>query len=275
MKVENKALLKSEQGDPKVIDQCSTEKTSGTFDRSTLPDTIIIHYTGSTTAESAIRTLTDPRVKASAHLVVDLDGTVTQLVPFSHVAWHAGVSSYGDRNGINKYSIGIEIVNPGYLNQTEDGKFYTAYGQEVSASKAEKRKHKNESTERYWHIYTNEQIVCVEEICQAIKEVFPIHYLLGHDEISPHRKVDPGPCFPIDKFRSKILDLRSQDKDDLIETGVVMVDNLNIRSDANMSATKVALPLKKDTIVRILESKEGWYRVKTEMEGWVYGKYIS
>jgi len=275
MKIENKEFLKSERGDPKVIDKRSTDKTSGRFSRSTLPDTIIIHYTGSTTAESAIRTLTDPRVKASAHVVVDLDGTVTQLIPFSHIGWHAGVSSYGDRNGINKYSLGIEIVNPGYLTKTADGAFYTAYNQKVDASKAELKKHRNESSERYWHTYTTEQIVTVEEICRAMKEVFPISYLLGHEEISPKRKVDPGPCFPLEKLRSKILDLRSQDEDDLIQKGVVLVDNLNIRSDGNMAAGKVALPLKKDTLVEIIESKDGWHRVKVGIEGWVYSKFIG
>ena len=84
-------------------------KSSGEFEKGKL-DTIVIHYTAGP-FQSSLNTLKNPKVKASAHVIVDRDGSVTQLIPFNEIAWHAGESSYGTRTGLNKYSIGIEIVN--------------------------------------------------------------------------------------------------------------------------------------------------------------------
>ena len=85
------------------------------------PDSIIIHFTAGSSAESTVRTLCNPRYKASAHLVVGHDGSVTQLVPFDTIAWHAGRSSYGGRDGFNQFSIGIEIDNAGRLTRSGNG----------------------------------------------------------------------------------------------------------------------------------------------------------
>lgn len=276
MKVEDKSkLVKSSDADPNIVLDLDTDKTSGRYTSDNLPDTIVIHYTGGTTLGGAQSTLQDPNVKASAHLLVDYDGSIVQLVPFSHIAWHAGKSNYNGRSGFNKYSIGIEIVNPGYLVKTGNNEFRTAYGHTVEPENAALLRHKNENEARYWHEYKEAQLVVTEKICFALKAAFPIQYILGHDEISPKRKTDPGPCFPIESLRGKILDLRSMDDDDFPDTGVVAVDNLNIRANASASADKVAKPLKKDAIVHVLEEKDGWYKVKTEITGWVSAQYIS
>ena len=89
------------------------------------PDTVVVHYTAGPSAESAIRTLCDPGRKASAHVVIDFDGSITQLVPFNLIAWHAGKSRHEDRVGLNKYSIGIEIVNAGKL--VKSGSSYVSW----------------------------------------------------------------------------------------------------------------------------------------------------
>ena len=73
------------------------DKTSGSFGQG-LPDTIIIHYTAGPSVSSAVNTFKDPSVKASAHVVIDHDGTITQLIPFNKIGWHAGESSWHDRN---------------------------------------------------------------------------------------------------------------------------------------------------------------------------------
>src|SRR5687767_7791791 len=83
-------------------------------------DTIIIHYTAGGSPESSIATLIDPNIRASAHVVVGRDNSVTQLVPFNLIAWHAGESQYGNRVGFNQYSIGIEIDNAGKLEKRGD-----------------------------------------------------------------------------------------------------------------------------------------------------------
>jgi len=97
-------------------------------------DTILIHYTAGANAESAIRTLSDVERKVSAHLVVGRDGAVTQLLPFDTVGWHAGVSKWGDREGFNKYSIGIEIDNAGQLEE-KDGQYLSWFGRATRGRK--------------------------------------------------------------------------------------------------------------------------------------------
>jgi len=248
---------------------------SGEFEEGNL-DTIIIHYTAGP-AEASINTLTNPKVKASAHVVIDRDGSITQLVPFNKIAWHAGKSSYDGRVGFNKYSIGIEIVNAGPL--TKSGNVYRSwYGEAFNPSDVIEAIHRNQTTAKYWHIYTTEQITAVTELCTELIEAYSIKHIYGHEEIAPTRKTDPGPAFPLDKLRTQLLGESSRDDDtdeDLPDTGRVTATSLNIRSLPNSNADLVAKPLVKDTKVSIISEKEGWYKVKIEVEGWVSAKYIE
>lgn len=84
------------------------------------PVFIVMHYTAGYTAESAVSTLckTDG---ASAHVVIDRDGSITQLVPFNVKAWHAGPSQYQGHDWLNNCSIGIELVGIGWYRKLEDG----------------------------------------------------------------------------------------------------------------------------------------------------------
>jgi N-acetylmuramoyl-L-alanine amidase len=247
---------------------------SGEFEKG-LPDTIIIHYTAGP-YKPALNTLTNPRVRASAHLIVDRDGSVTQLVPFNIEAWHAGSSSYGNRTGINKYSIGIEIVNSGPL--TKSGTVYRSwYGSAFNPSDVIEATHRNEKTPRFWHTYTEEQIIVVQEICQLLIDIYNVKFILGHEEIAPLRKQDPGPAFPLDRLRNKLLgeSRNSNAGAELPEMGRISANTLNIRSSPSEEGLKVALPLQKGTKVKILDESNGWYKVTTEIEGWVLGKYVD
>ena len=77
------------------------DKDSGVFS-SGFPDTVVVHYTAAGSISSAVRTLTDPQVKASAHLVIGREGEIMQLVPFNKIAWHAGKSEYQGRKGLRR-----------------------------------------------------------------------------------------------------------------------------------------------------------------------------
>ncbi len=269
MKIENHLL----SGDNIV--QTPSPNKSGKF-ASNLPDTIIIHFTAGPTAQSAVNTLTDPSYKASAHVVIDFDGSITQLVPFDEIAWHAGISSWGGRTGFNKYSIGIEIVNPGNLTPAGD-EFQAWYGTKYPADKVIKAVHRNESKQRYWHIYTPEQIETVLRLCRLLTDTYNIKLILGHEEIAPGRKLDPGPAFPLNRLRDKILNNRKDDEnsDILPETGKVTASKLNIRENPDVNSEKIAKPLHKNTEVKILDTKNGWYKVTVEITGWVSGKFIE
>ncbi len=242
-----------------------------------LPDTIIIHYTAGGNGEASAKYLCNDKIKASAHLVVARNGKIYQLVPFNIVAWHAGVSSFNGRKGFNKYSIGIEIDNAGILEK-RGNKFFSWFGKEYPSTQVIKAKHRNETTEKYWHTYTQEQIETVEQICLLLIEKYNIKTILGHEEISPGRKQDPGPAFPLDKLRDKLLNGRdvniSQDFKTSLQ-GKVTASALNIRENPDVKAEKIAKPLKHGTFVKILEQNGNWYKIQTEIEGWVNSKYIE
>lgn len=129
-------------------------------------DHLVLHYTGMRSAAAAIARLCDPAAKVSSHYVVDTDGTIVALVAERDRAWHAGVSFWRGVRTLNDRSIGVEIVNPGH----EWG--YVAY--------------------------PAVQIAAVIGLCQGILERHPILpcNVVGHSDIAPDRKQDPGELFP-------------------------------------------------------------------------------
>ncbi|GAB4326900.1 MAG: hypothetical protein Kow0037_00110 [Calditrichia bacterium] len=242
------------------------------------PDAIVIHYTAGRDVQSAVATLCNPDVRASAHLVIGRVGEIYQLVPFNRVAWHAGKSSFGGREGYNGYSIGIELDNAGLL--TRNGtRYYSWFGREYPESEVFYGVHRNQQVARYWHRYTERQIELTETLCRLLMAKYPIREILGHEEISPHRKIDPGPAFPLDKLRYRLLmaDRSGEEGDELIlpAPGRVNTSRLNIREEPSLHSEKIARPLPEDQPVTVLEKKGEWYRVSTVIEGWVAAKYIE
>ena len=128
-------------------------------------DMLILHYTGMKTAAEALDRLCDPAAKVSAHYLIDEDGTVWRLVDEAKRAWHAGVSSWRDRSDINGCSIGIELANPGH--------------------------------EFGYRPFPKAQIAALEELARAILARHPIppRHVLGHSDVAPLRKQDPGELF--------------------------------------------------------------------------------
>ena len=168
------------------------------------PDTIVMHYTSCRDARTAIATLTDPERKVSAHLVVDREGVVTQLVPFDVVAWHAGVSQWKGRTALNRFSLGIEVDNPGRL-EARDGRYLAHFGDSYPAAETVRAVHRNEAEAAYWHAYPESQLTVVEQLCRLLIAEYGIVEIVGHEEIAPDRKVDPGPAFPLDGMRTRLL----------------------------------------------------------------------
>ncbi|MCF7886556.1 MAG: N-acetylmuramoyl-L-alanine amidase [Candidatus Marinimicrobia bacterium] len=245
-----------------------------------VPDTIVIHYTSGGSVEGAISTLCNPIIKASAHLVIGRDKSITQLVNFDTIAWHAGRSSYKGRNSFNNFSIGIEIDNAGKLEKSEAG-YVAWFGRNYQSKDVIKAVHRNQSESTYWHKYTEDQIELVFEICEELIKTYPIELIVGHEEIAPSRKIDPGPAFPLDKLRTRLLSHnRAEDGSDekIVFTqkmGVVTANRLNIRSDPWLGAKTVAPPLAGGTELKILDETNGWYHVDIVHKGWVSKKYVS
>lgn len=143
------------------------EAPSPNFDERTLPITmIVLHYTGMPDGASAIARLRDPEAKVSSHYLVAEDGNVLRLVAEDKRAWHAGRSHWRGITDVNSASIGIEIVNPGH--------------------------------EHGYRPFPEPQVDAVIRLVHAIKDRHEITRgnIVGHSDIAPARKRDPGELFP-------------------------------------------------------------------------------
>jgi N-acetylmuramoyl-L-alanine amidase len=129
-------------------------------------DMLVLHYTGMENAKAALDRLCDAGAKVSAHYTVDEDGTVYAHVPEDRRAWHAGVSFWAGATDINARSIGIELVNPGHEFGYRD--------------------------------FPDDQIEALITLCLGILSRHPISpaRVLGHSDVAPARKEDPGERFP-------------------------------------------------------------------------------
>lgn len=183
----------------------ATFKATKNMGRAIQPLYLVLHYTAGTSAQAAVDWFVNPAARASAHLVVDRDGAITQMVPFNRRAWHAGESRWGELSDLNTYSIGIELVNAGKLSQRADGTWQNWSKKAIPASEVTLAKHKNEASEHGWHEYTTAQIEATIAIGTALTKQYGLRDVLGHDDIAPARKVDPGPLFPTESVRARVL----------------------------------------------------------------------
>lgn len=128
-------------------------------------DMLVLHYTGMQSAAAALDRLCDPAARVSSHYLIEEDGAVWRLVPESRRAFHAGVSYWAGERDLNFVSIGIEIVNPGH--------------------------------EWGYRPFPEPQMNAVERLCRDIlaRHPIPAHRIVGHSDIAPDRKTDPGELF--------------------------------------------------------------------------------
>lgn len=154
--------------------------------------------------DGTVRWFLKPEAKASAHIVIARDGSVVQMVPLDRVAWHAGVSRWGELNGLNAWSIGIELVNAGKLKRHGD-RWVSWAGTTIPNSEVQIARHSLDSEATGWHAYTEKQIEVCFEVARALHAQFSFQDLLGHDDVAPERKRDPGPAFPLEAFRARLF----------------------------------------------------------------------
>lgn len=234
---------------------------------------LVFHYTAGRSAQSSVEHLCDPEAKASAHVVLGRDGSITQLAPFNVKTWHAGISQWNGLAGLNSYSIGIEMDNAGPLNKV--GNSYVAwFGGDYPEDQVLLARHKHEDRERYWHVYTEAQISKALELAELLVGQYKLEDVLGHEDIARGRKTDPGPAFPLQSIRSRVIG-RADDEPPHYR---VTASSLNIRSGPGVEYEKVASALLKGTEVVLLEAGDRWSRVevtgKRDIEGWVNNQWI-
>ena len=166
------------------------------------PQYVVFHYTGGV-GPGVLRMLTENVVKASAHLLLQRDGTIVQLLPLDRKAWHVGRSNWGSLSSLNKDTIGIEMENLGLLQRNETG-WVTWNGDVVPGDQVFV-----DTDGSGWHAFTDEQVAVAQDILATIAAADPkIIDVLGHADLSPGRKADPGPAFPIETLRAAVFDRR-------------------------------------------------------------------
>lgn len=140
--------------------------------------------------------------------MIGRDGKITQLVGFDKRAWHAGKSVWGQLENMNQFSIGIELVNAGKLRKNAAGQWVDSSMKMIPADEVTIAKHKNDSVEAGWHEYTEAQLEAALAVAVLLNSQYQFKDVLGHEDVSPGRKVDPGPLFPLESFRSKVMGRR-------------------------------------------------------------------
>lgn len=273
MKIRNHRLLRDDGG---AFPYRASPNKRGTMQ----PRWLVMHYTAGRSAESSIHWLTDPRAKASAHLVIGRDGGITQLVPFNAVAWHAGASSWEGVSGLNHHSIGIELDNVGRLDRIA-GKWVSPLKIVVPDDQVRVANHRNDTPgapASGWQTYTPEQIEAVFAVAQTLIAHYQLKDILGHDDIAPGRKSDPGPDFPLPSLRARLFG-RQEDDPPVFASTVA----LNVRGGPGTEfPTLPGSPIPAGTCVQALAQSGLWWKVDVldeangvmDLVGWCHGRYL-
>jgi N-acetylmuramoyl-L-alanine amidase len=259
------------------------------------PSIVILHDTAGRleAGNSAAYLASNNTGKVSVHFVVERDGSITQLVPTNRRANHAGQSSFQGREWCNGFSIGIEIVNPGKMT----GSAYSArawWGEVFSdGSGAELEEIETaEHGEGVWMAYTEAQIDALVALLEVLfRDIPTLTDITTHWYVSPGRKVDTNPLFPLEHIRARILG-RDDPADVAAEAGSVPPvindmlvqievgnDTLNLRRWPSFNPNVIAaIP---DGVVLPVQRSgtfagRDWHRVAYGgHEGWIVARYAA
>ena len=157
---------------------------------------VIIHYTGMQSEIESIKRLKNPKAKVSCHYVISRKGQVTQMVKDKFIAWHAGKSMWKKFINLNNHSIGIELVNKGH--------------------------------EFGYQNFSKKQIKNLIKLCVYLKKKYSIkkENFLGHSDIAPLRKSDPGEKFPWKKLSTHNIGQWYKEKNIKIKLNRKKIENL-------------------------------------------------
>ena len=164
------------------------------------PRFLVIHFTANGSVSGTVKWFQKQGSEASAHIIIGRDGELVQMVPFNIRAWHAGRSHWRGLTDLNSHSIGIELVNWGKLVYRK-GKLNSWAQQVIEESDAERLMDKD-GREGWWQRFPVEQLEVCFNLCREIVQHYQLEDVLGHFDVSPGRKIDPGPAFPLVELRA-------------------------------------------------------------------------
>lgn len=261
------------------VEQVRTIFSGGAFRQP--PRILVMHFTYGASARSSAEWFRNPaNPGASAHVVVDRDGGLIQCLDFSEIAWHAGNSRWGELVGLNAWSLGVELANWGYLQQGASGwRSYT--GAIVADPVLAAHKNGNPDGSRRligWEPYPVPQFDAAVELARALVDTYAISEVVGHDDIAPARKWDPGPAFDMVRFRARVFGERGTSGDNRMVVNVQ--EGLNLRRGPGVQFD-VVKTLPDGTAVDPLETDGQWLCVtvldqsgQPSDTGWVHSRYL-
>ncbi len=176
---------------------------------------IVIHYTGMRSLQSAVERLISKKHEVSSHYLISRAGKIMQLVKDNNIAWHAGISNWFVFKNLNKNSIGIELENKGHQYGYQD--------------------------------FPNKQIIELIKILKILKKKFKIQNIniTGHSDIAPHRKTDPGEKFPWKKlYKNDLAIWHSLDEK--------FINNFRLKKLININKKNMVKMIKKLGYSRVL-----------------------
>jgi N-acetylmuramoyl-L-alanine amidase len=176
---------------------------------------VIIHYTGMRSLQSAVERLLSKKYEVSSHYLISRNGKIIQLVKDNNIAWHAGISNWFKFKNLNNNSIGIELENKGHQ-----------YG---------------------YQAFPNKQIVQLIKILKILKRKFKIKNIniTGHSDIAPNRKIDPGEKFPWKKlYKNDLAIWHSLDEQ--------FIKNFRLKKLININKKNMLRMIKKLGYTRVL-----------------------
>lgn len=257
------------------------------------PSLVVLHDTASSLKPgAAAEYLRDNDAKVSVHFVIERNGVLAQLVPINKAANHAGRSSYHGRNGCNGFSIGIELVNPGRMTRHGPAKAASWFGKTFDRDQYGIEEIQTEAHGRgFWMPYTESQMATLMQLlADLFREVDTLTDITTHWYISPGRKIDTNPLFPLEHIRSRILgrDDPAQDSLDaqapLLDGGLVQIHSpgdgfLNLRRWPSFNPNVIA-QIPHDTILPVTRrgvfDGRDWLCVEYGgREGWISAAYAD
>lgn len=255
------------------------------------PTIVVLHDTASRLeAGNAARYLQNNEAKVSVHFVIERDGSIEQQVETNRRANHAGASSFHGRSGCNDFSVGIEIVNPGRMDPVptlpDHGRAW--WGETIGSAQAVST---TQNGSGVWLPYTEAQITAVILLLEALFAGIPtLTDITTHWYVSPGRKVDTNPLFPLEAIRAKVLgrddpaDLAARNASDPSPTATMLRvrtagSNLNMRRWPSFNPNVIG-QIPNGTLVPAIRSGlfdgRAWTLVQFDgREGWIVDSYTQ